>query len=68
MDGCEHVFQEAQNMDKNQQTDNNSPNPTNFDSEQLKELEKLIDSLKKEIVFPGKKVLEKRVFSKTRQN
>ena len=55
-------------MDKNQQTDNNSPNPTNFDSEQLKELEKLIDSLKKEIVFPAKKAAEKRVFSKTRQN
>ncbi len=55
-------------MDKDQQQDNNSPNPTSFDSEQLKELEKLINSLKKEIVSPAKRRGEKQVFSKARQN
>lgn len=55
-------------MDKNKQTDKNSASPINFDSEELKELEKLIDSLKKEIVLPRKKRTEKREFSKTSEN
>jgi hypothetical protein len=43
----------------NPDTDDNSLNPINLDVEQQKELERLIDSLKKEIVFPAKKRTEK---------
>jgi hypothetical protein len=55
-------------MEKNKKPENNSPDPINFDSEQLKELEKLIDGLKKEIVFPGKRPVDKQAFFKANQN
>lgn len=32
---------------------NDSSRPMNFDSDQLEELDKLIDNLRKEIVFPS---------------
>ncbi len=42
-------------MSNNRKTDSNSSRPINLDSKQLKELDTLIGSLKKEIVFPAKK-------------
>ncbi len=41
-------------MDKMKMTDAGSAGPINLDTDQLKELDKLIDNLKKEIVFPGR--------------
>ncbi|MBI5119206.1 hypothetical protein HZA56_22290 [Candidatus Poribacteria bacterium] len=38
-----------------EKSNSNPSHPIDFDSNQLKELEKLIDSLKKEIVLPSKK-------------
>ncbi|GAB4351057.1 MAG: hypothetical protein Kow0099_34980 [Candidatus Abyssubacteria bacterium] len=44
---------------KHQDHENDSSHPLNLDVAQLEELEKLIDSLKKEIIFPAKKQVEK---------
>jgi hypothetical protein len=44
--------------------DTNSSHPIDLDSEQIEELEKLIENLKKEIVFPPKKEGEKLIISK----
>ncbi len=40
-------------MRKTRMTDTSSTGPISLDSEQLMELDKLIDSLKKEILYPG---------------
>ncbi len=68
MIGCKAMLHEVDAMNKNKEPDNNSPNPINFDSEQLKELDKLIDGLKKEIVIVGKKIAERHAASKAEQN
>jgi hypothetical protein len=42
-------------MTKEIDSNGNPSHPIDFDSNQLRELEKLIDNLKKEIVLPSKK-------------
>ena len=42
-------------MDKSKVTDTSSAGPINLDLEQLQELDKLINNLKKEIIFPKSK-------------
>ena len=39
-------------MEKIKKTDTHSPGPINLDQDQLEELSKLIDNLKKEITYP----------------
>ncbi len=46
-------------MLRDMKSDTNSSHPIDLDSEQIEELEKLIENLKKEIVFPPKKAGEK---------
>lgn len=46
-------------MDKKTIADQEGLQPIKLDTDQLRELERLIDSLKKEIVLPGKKPLGK---------
>lgn len=43
------------NKDKEKESASSSSRPINLDSEQFEALEKLIDSLKKEVVFPPRK-------------
>ena len=54
-------------MSPDTHSDNNSSHAMDLDSEQLKELEKLIDDLKKEIVFPKKKAGDKPALSEAGQ-
>lgn len=50
-------------MNKIKKTDTVSAGPINLEPEQLEELDKLIDSLRKEIIFPqSKKERESAVF------
>ena len=42
-------------MEKIKKTDTTTPGPIELDPAQLEELDKLIDNLKKEIIFPERK-------------
>jgi hypothetical protein len=52
-------------MDKIKKTDTTTPGPVDLDSEQLEELDKLINMLKKEIIYPDLKTGGKSEPSKT---
>ena len=50
-------------MNKRKGTDTNSSGPIHLDMEQMEELDKLIQNLKKEVIVPEKKSIRKPVTS-----
>jgi hypothetical protein len=50
-------------MNERKRTDTNSSGPIHLDMEQIEELDKLIQNLKKEVIAPEKKSIQKTVTS-----